>query len=626
MPDRPPPFDINAPLGGSRHVVLPSGVTAEVPRSTARLPMPAGPERGLVIDVDSYHGALHPEAFNIMNAKAAAIGGSLMEAAKALGVPPQAYSYSSMAFMPDSANAGLMQWPGINPDSLRKICRENLAPRMIWNARVNDVSRYAKFAAMPWETGWYVRMRDPDEKPTAQDRRDMKECARFVLNCCREGQLDPETFDPRDRDAAGIFSFDTFLRASMDDMMTFDAWAIWTDRARSGAINAFAPMPAGNIRLANPRHGYQNNEKLFAALLDETGSPVTAFTRDQLVWRVQYPRTDPAAWGYGWSIAEQIVRAIQGFQSAVDLNCGTFDKSGIPNAILKLMGDFWNQDQIDAMMREWNNMKRGVTKVWGMPIIGVPEDADIELLNLNDVKGQDVRYRDHMNMMMGVSCIVANFPIRRLGLFASGHTRDNMPVPEQSVEIQGVDDPGMPPLLNHIEDTINPYIVQAAWPRLAVAFRNKDPKSDARGYEIMKNARTWGESRTLTDQDDLVKLATGDRAWLKPVMQIMSLCPEDPSKQGSFQTIATVALQDKLKREAMEEAAEEGLTPDGKPLDEGGGEKTPESVGAPYPSKQDPAASQEHGHRAGVTRPSRREESRADSGRSGSEARREAVH
>jgi hypothetical protein len=582
----------------------PFDVNASPPVKGAALPRPSTLLQGLIVSPDTYTIALAADAgSDPLTASFKAVGDSIAAACKALAIPPRAYSYASMSFMPDTAAHGLIQWPGINPDSLRKVSRENIIPRMVFNARVNDIARYADFARYPWQTGWTIGLRDPSSTPTSQDRADIREATSFVMNCCRDSSFDPDApADPRGRDAHRLMPFDTFLRASTDDMMTFDAWAIWTDRTRRGGVNAFTCLPAGNVRLANPATGYRNDPSLFAALLDETGNPVAGFTRDDLIWRVQSPRTDPSTYGYGWPLIEQSVRVIQAFQSAVDLNASTFDKSGIPNAILKLTGEFFNQDQIDAMMREWNNMKKGISKTWGLPVIAIPEDGDIELLNLNDIKGMDVRYKDHMNMMAGIWCVIAGFPIRRMGFFASGHSRDNMPVPDQSVEIQGVDDPGLPPLLSHIEATLNPYIIQANWPRLALYFYNKDPKSDARGYEARKLARTWGESRVEVDQPVLADLAKGPKAWLKPLMEMMDLAPEDSAKMSGYFSLGQQLLVDRLKREAIDDGYELDPTD---PPDATAGDRTPaKTPGAAFPSKKDPAASQEHGHRAGVRRTS----------------------
>ena len=475
-----------------------------------------------IADVDGYLAALHASIGDSANL----VRTHMLEAAKALGSDvPQAFSYSTMAFMPDPTNYGLVQWPGLSPESLRKISRENIAPQMIIRSRVNDLARYAGLSSHIWMPGWRIVMMDAKETPTRQDKLDIKDAERFIWNCSREHGYT----DARERDAALIAPFEMFLRSFADDALTFDGWALWTDMDSRDGVRAFTNLPAGMIRLAVPTRGYKGNKDWFACMVDETGNPIKPFTRKEMTWHIRNVRLDPAVMGYGWSEVEMSVRVIQGFQSALDLNIDTFTKSAIPNGMMLLKGDYFNQDQIDALMREWTNMKRGVSKLWGMPVMAVPEGGDVELLEFMDLKGADVRYKDHMNMMAGICCLIYNYPVRRLGLFVSGNHRDNAPVQDAAIEIQGADDAGLPALLEHIESVINSYLLWSNWPRLRFEFVNKNPKVDARSYEFRKQAQTWGEARAEADLPKLSTIYGGD---LKPLAEIMEGCPEDPNKSA----------------------------------------------------------------------------------------------
>jgi len=573
MPDSlpPPTFEINK--------ADPQG------KAIARLPTLGTRNTGNILDapfrvtnLDTYHAALHA-AFNDINTAS----NGIIEAAKALGAtPPQAMSYSMLSYMPDPANSGLMQWPGMQPESLRKVARENIMPQMVIRSRVADMRRYSCLSTHPWSPGWKIELRDASSTPSEQDKKDIKEAERFIWNCSREQAYS----DPRDRDAHHISQFENFLVSGIDDSLTFDGWAIWTDRDRAGRIRSFANLPAGMIRLALPGKGYKNRPDVFAALVDDTGTVAASFTRDEMVWCVRNVRTDPNIIGYGWSEIEIAIMIIQAFGAAVELNTATFTKNGIPNGMLLLKGDFWQQDQIDALQREWINMKRGVSKMWGVPIIAVPEEGDVTLLNFMELKGQEIRYKDHLNLMAGVYCIISQYPVKRMGLFASGNHRDNQPSPDESTEIAGIDDPGLPAMLTFIEHRVNEYLLQPNWPRLQLGFQAKNSKEDARSYEFKKNASIYREIRAAADLPALTKDVPG---WLKPVMEAMELAPEDPAKLGAYTSLAIEALKEKL-----------GVND--KPEGAGAGGSTAKPAGAPFPSKKDPAQSQAHGHRAGVRR------------------------
>ena len=571
----PAAFDINAPLGDG------------VP--TAKFPGPLPELRRHTLDLSTYLEAMKASAGDV----AKATGHAYAEVLKAmnLSVPPQAFSYATMAMMPDPANAGLLPWPGIPPESLTKIAQENVVTQLVTRSRVNDLARYSGLSTQLWEPGWTVGMRVASEQPTKQDTLDIREAERFVWNCNRETSYG----DARRRDASLISNFEMFLRQFGDDTFTYDGWAIWTDMDRAGRIKSFANLPAGRIRLAVPGRGYQGNPRYFAALVDETGNPVRPFTRDSLVWSIRNPRTDPAAWGYGRAESEIAIMMVQAFQSAIQLNSDTFTRNSIPNGMLLLKGDYFNQNQIDALMREWTNMKRGVSKMWGFPVMNVPEKAEVEVLPFMDLKGQEIRYRDHLNLMGGLYCVISQFPPRKLGIFASGKDRDNSPVPNESTEVAGVDDPGLPPLLGFVANRVNEYLLWPSWPRLMLRFNGANPKQDAREYEARKMARKWKESRAAVD---LPKLTDGVPAELKPLMEIMAEAPEDPAKLGAFQTLATKWL---------ELQAGGGESGDGKD-----GARDTDKVGAPFAPKKDPAKSLEHGHRSGVRRHSDVEEVQAE--------------
>jgi hypothetical protein len=584
MPETP--FDINRLRDGSQSgAMLPTLGTRDL-----RLPI------AFQVDgVDAYIAALHATMDDALHKTSDA----LVEAAKAMGVtPPQAFSYSSMSFMPDPANYGLMQWPGLNAESLRKITKENVAPITIIRQRVDDMARYSQVSSHNWKPGWRIVLREASATPTAQDRKDIKEATKFIYNCSMDGTLDPEEpMDPRERDAHLIAPFEMFLRSFADDALTFDGWSIWTDMDSEDRVRAYANLPAGMIRLAVPTRGYRGNPRHFAALVDETGTPVKPFTRKEMTWRIRNVRNDPSVGPHGWAEAEMAIKLLQAFQGAIELNSDVFQKNGIPNGMLLLKGDYFNQEQIDALMREWTNMKRGVSKLWGMPVMSVPEDGDVEILNFMDLKGQEVRYKDHMNMMMGLCCLVWRFPIRRLGMFVSGQHRDNAPVQDAAIEIQGADDPGMPPLLIHVEETINPYILWSRWPKLRFEFTSKNPKEDARQYEERKMARTWGEARAEADLPELSKLYKGD---MGPLADIMSGCPEDPVKASVYQTVATTMLEAAL-----------GISQGAEGEGEGGGSAP--KKGPSMMRQKDPANSQGHGHMAGIRRDSRAERDSAAS-------------
>jgi hypothetical protein len=421
---------------------------------------------------------------------------------KALRVSPSAFAFGRMSYMPDSAiNGGVVQWPGISPESLKKIARENVAPQLIIGMRVDDVIRYSQWSDQIWRPGWRIEMMDPDEEIKENHKKEIQEAVRFLHN----SNIETPYTAARKRDEHRLTNFQRFLAAMTRDSLTYDMIAVWTDMDNSDKVKAYALLPGGNIRFCTAE-GYNGNPKNFAVAVDDGGRVVQAFTRDELTCYVRNVRTDPDSWGYGWPEIEIGMRVIKGFQNALDLNIDIFDRSAIANGILTISGGAVTQRQLDLLNRLITNMKKGITKAWALPVIGLQGDSKLEIIDLTKIKGNEAYYKEFMNMLAGALATLWRFPVRRLGYKISGGHKDNEPAPDGSTTLVDEDDPGLAPLLQHIETIINEYLLWTRWPHLRFRFTGKNPKEDSREYEARSLARTWGERRKEAGLPPLEKL------------------------------------------------------------------------------------------------------------------------
>lgn len=503
-----------------------------------------------------------------------------LETKKAIALPPEMQSFARFSLMPEQWNGGIVQWPGIPPDALRKVVRENLAPQVIINMRVDDVLRYAHYSAHPWMPGWHIRMREGLEAPDEGIKEDVKKARAFLENC------NIEVENARERDAKGYPDFPTFLGELVRDSLTYDGMAVFTDMDLGGKVKAFKPFSSFNIRLALPS-GYMGDPNIYAVAVDEAGNVIHTFTRYQLIFRHRNSRADADIFGYGYPEIEQTIRLIQAFQNAMDMNGDVFTRNSMPNGFLVAKGQM-GQRQLDVLSRIWINLRRGVTKQWAIPVIPVPKDGDIEIKDLSNLKDMDVYYADFMNMVAGLFCAMYRFPVRRLGYHISGKTKDNEPEVPSTLS-PGIDDydPYIAVLLNHIEALINQYLLWSRWPHLSFSFTAKSPKDDARQYEARVLACSVDERRALSDMEPLAEIEGLD-ADQKELMKILGGAPVDPAMGGIYQSAIQAVLGTKND-------AEDGGTP-----------------GARMTSKKDPGRSEDHGHTAGVRRNSAAETKKSE--------------
>ena len=488
---------------------------------------------------------------------------------KALAVPPEMQSFATFSLMPETYNGGVVQWPGIPPEALRKIARECLAPQVIINMRCGDVLRFADYSSQPWKPGWRIKLREGFEAPDSQIKEDIKAARKFLDNC------NVETDDARKRDAQGYKDFPTFLTELVRDSLTYDGMAVFTDMDMRGRIKAFRALSTFNIRRCLPT-GYMGDKNIFCVGVDEGGNVIAQFTRDQLTFRHRNNRPDPDIFGYGFPEIEQAVRLIQGFQNAMEMNADRFNRSSIPNGFLVVKGQM-NQRQLDVLSRIWINLRRGTTKQWALPVIPLPKDGEIEVKNLQDLTGLDVFYQDYMNMVAGLFCAMYLFPPHRLGYHISGKSRDNEPeTPTTTAPAIEDYDPYIAVLLQHVQYLVNQYIIWTRWPHLMLEFTGKSPKEDAREYEARVLACTVDERRALSDMEPSEKAKGLDEDG-KLLHKIIGNAPVDPAMAGVYQSAIQVVY---------------GSKGDG----EGGKD------GARFTSKKDAARSEDHGHASGVRR------------------------
>ncbi|MDE1907338.1 MAG: hypothetical protein KGH75_12895, partial [Rhodospirillales bacterium] len=281
---------------------------------------------------------------------------------------------------------------------------------------------------------------------------------------------------------------------------------------------------------------------------------------------------------------EQAIKSIQGISNAMDTAVDKFNKNAVPNGILTAEG-MWTSRQLDVLTRIWRNLKMGQTKQWALPVIPIPKEGKLDLLDLTKLNGEDMRNVQFMNLMTGIFCAIFKFPIDRLGFHAAGAAPDNKPdVSNSPAAVRDETDAGLAPLLMTIENIINEYLLWPRWPHLCFSFSGKNPASDSREYEFKTNAMTWGERRAMADLPPLDVMGKDDEE--KKMLRLISLAPTDSNLAGIYQNVLA----------AMYGKHTEGSGPEGK-----------------MTSKLDPAKSRDHGHEAGVRRDSAGEAASAES-------------
>jgi len=506
------------------------------------------------------------------------------EILKAVGIPANMLSFARMSYMPDVTSSGILQWPGVHPEALRKIMRENIAPNLIVNTRVDDVLRYSQLSTHDWRPGWRIEVFQGRDKKDKEDDKNIREAEAFLASSCDEFSYG----EAIERDDKNLTDFQRFSAAIARDSLTYDGIAINTERDSKNRVKSYAPLPAGNMRLVGPQ-GYDKDPEAYIVAVDEGGKIVESYHRNELIWYVRNLQTDPS-WtismtrAYGMPEIDMTLRLIQGVQNIVEYNVDIFNRNGVPNGMLVLTGNGWTQRQVDVLTRMWHNLKRGITKSHAVPVLAAPQQSTVEVIDLSKIKGTEALYQDMLNLLIGMFCTMYRFPVHRFGyrITGNGPLQRHDTATEAPLSLE--EDPGLVVFLGHLENLINQNFIWPRWPNLKFIYTGKDPKEAAREYEFKRNALTWGEARTEVDLPPLSSLVENQEH--KELAELMGLAPIDANLSGIFQTIAGAFVKASMGIE--------------------GGEGEP---GGKMQSKKDPAASEGHGHMSGVRRNSKQESS-----------------
>jgi hypothetical protein len=606
-------FDINEGTSASIQRVSPTGEVL-VESGTYRLPS--------AVD----HTVWSPQEYaDSFKAAGIAYGGIKFLAKDAMSLPPSTQSFARISYMPNNSTSelGILQWPGLPPETLEKLSKEMVGLQMVLSTRCTDILRFAEISDKPWRPGWNIRPADTKQKLNSTILAEIREAEQFLSN---SGYGAPFN-DPLMRDQLLRPSFSKFLLEITRDSLIFDGIAIWTQMDGRGRIKSFAPLPAKQIRLlaradraqitqaqqgelnfygatsmAGKQPSLTEDNMPFAVVVDETNNPVKSFTREELIWYTRNPRINPEIGGYGYPEPEMALMLITGVNNAIQFNADLFDKNSIPKALLAIKGNF-TQRQFDALNRIWDNLQRGNRTDWTLPAIQLSEKGEIQLISFEPLRSETAYYANLINLFMGALCTIYAIPTHRLGYKISGTERDSRPDTPKS--LQEEEDMGLPALLGHLEILINDYLIKNRWPHLRFSFTGKTPKEDARLYEVNLLTKTADERRQMVGDPPFESTLPKDATEMEVLIaRLMGMSPVDPIGatiyQGLIASMAKAGMFNALL----------GLPMPGGGGGEGGkGGGTGQSglgniQGANFKPKKDPAVSEQHGHTSGVRRTS----------------------
>jgi hypothetical protein len=311
--------------------------------------------------------------------------------------------------------------------------------------RVNQVSSFATPQHHRFETGFRVRLRDHEAKPSPAARKYMNDLERFLLTTGATG-------DARTRD-----SFEAFLRKVTRDSLVYDQVNYEVIPGRDGRPSQFNAVDASTIRLADTHHLFPDNEVDAVRTVQIYDQVVIAeFTTGEMAFDIRNPRTDIRSQGYGTSELEMLISTITHILWGLNYNANFFAQGSVSKGLLNLKGAI-PEKQLRAFRRQWYQMIAGVENAWRTPIVNA---EDIQWINMH-TSNRDMEFSAWIDFLIKVATAVYQIdPIEVNFKYGSSGQKSMFDAANKAKLVESRER-GLKPLLRFLARSLNKHII---WP------------------------------------------------------------------------------------------------------------------------------------------------------------------
>lgn len=419
-------------------------------------------------------------------------------------------------------------------DTLRLMAERNPIVAAVITTRVNQVASFSSRPETPYSTGFEIRMRDKDAKPTPKDDKAIGELENFI-----ENTGNPDLILSEERD-----DFDVFLRKVSRDSLTYDQMAFEVIEGRGGFPIAFYGIDAATIRRASsPRFGKtpstegeriaslyrpmgtedEDSEKRRKERMPKpedikyvqvmAGKVVNLYSERELAFGIRNPRTTITQNGYGIAELEILVNTVTAHLWAEEYNRRFFSQGSAPKGIIYFEGNVM-QDQLNSFRRQWHAQVSGVYNAWKTPIIASP--AKLNYTNLQ-ISNRQMEYSNWIEYLIKLVCAVFLIDPSEINFDLRGSATQNAPMFESGNEAKQKmsRDRGLKPFVKFMQSQLNKNLIfQLYDSKYELNFVGLDLKTEEQKLELrikeLINFKTIDEVRAEYDMEAMGEEKGGD--------------------------------------------------------------------------------------------------------------------
>ena len=275
---------------------------------------------------------------------------------------------------------------------------------------------YMRPLSEPGKRGFEIKLKDPEAKATAADKKKAKEIEAFIL-----ATNSPKISANKAISKGHEDNLVTYTKKILRDVLTLDQTAtekLWT---RGGELIAFEAVDAATI-VRCTEEGYEGDDEI--RFVQRVRNQIEAqYTDDQMLFQYMNPRTDVLHYGYGYSKVEQCVDLIVSLINSFAFNSGAFTEDKLPRGMILINGDVgWDEieemeDYIIDIMSGTGGFGGAIGK-WGIPIIPSGQSGDkssIEWQKMGD-SNQDMQYSRWQDTLYMSIAAVYGIDIESMGI------------------------------------------------------------------------------------------------------------------------------------------------------------------------------------------------------------------
>lgn len=360
--------------------------------------------------------------------------------------------------------------------------------------RERTVQRFLRPSERDRDVGFEIRRKD-DERPLRRnDDAVERALTEYVLHSGMESN--PIAMRRLKRD-----TLTDFVKRSIRELLTLDAWAIETVMTRNGRQMAgYHAVDAGTIFLAS-EEGYAGDDEVIAVQI-VNGLPVTTYDASELVYLYQNPRTDIVHQGYGYPQTEMVVKVVTGYLNALTYNLRGFDSNAIPKGLLSIYGNY-DKAQLRAFKQHWNAMVKGVNNAWTLPVlVSDSKEASAQYQKLgNDFS--DMMFAKWMTLLTSIICSIYGMDPTEVYSESFTAGRSSLSGSDRAEALADARDTGLEPLMTFIESAFTDHLIARISPDHKFRFFGLQPIDRAWRQEMTKLASTVNEAREQDGKDPM---------------------------------------------------------------------------------------------------------------------------